>query len=179
MLGVVMIFVLWVLENIPDKYDFAWLAKGGGMFKKGVHPPARKFNAGQKIIFWIVVLGGVSISFSGIALLFPFQFQAFSGTFVFLNFFGFDLPEDLTLLQEMQLMQLWHAVLGLVLIAVIVGHIYIGTLGMQGAFDAMGSGMVDENWAREHHSIWLAEVSGGPSPSVHGDEHGAGVTKSS
>ena len=179
MLGVVMIFVLWVRENIPDKYDFAWLAKGGGMFKKGVHPPARKFNAGQKVIFWIVVLGGVSISFSGIALLFPFQFQAFSGTFVFLNFFGFDLPEDLTLLQEMQLMQLWHAVLGLVLIAVIVGHIYIGTLGMQGAFDAMGSGMVDENWAREHHSIWLAEVSGGPSPSVHGDEPGAGVTKSS
>jgi formate dehydrogenase subunit gamma len=143
------------------------------MFKKGVHPPARKFNAGQKIIFWIVVFGGASISFSGIALLFPFQFDAFSVTFAFVNIFGFDLPTDLTVLQEMQLIQLWHAGLGLLFIAVIIGHIYIGTLGMEGAFDAMGSGMVDENWAREHHNLWVAELSGGPNPSSHDDAHDA------
>ncbi|MFQ5927984.1 MAG: formate dehydrogenase subunit gamma, partial [Terriglobia bacterium] len=93
MLGLVLIFVLWVRQNFPNRSDFVWLAKGGGLFKKGVHPPARKFNAGQKIIFWIVVLGGALIAFSGVALLFPFQFKAFSATFVFLNFFGLDLPE--------------------------------------------------------------------------------------
>ena len=173
MVGLVLIFVLWVHQNIPNKHDFIWLAKGGGMFKKGVHPPARKFNAGQKIIFWIVVFGGASISFSGIALLFPFQFDAFSVTFAFVNIFGFDLPTDLTVLQEMQLIQLWHAGLGLLFIAVIIGHIYIGTLGMEGAFDAMGSGMVDENWAREHHNLWVAELSGGPNPSSHDDAHDA------
>ena len=100
-------------------------------------------------------------------LMFQFQFKAFSGTFEFLNIFGTDLPTDLTVLQEMQLMHLWHAVLGLVFIVVIIGHIYIGTLGMEGAFDAMGSGTVDANWAREHHNLWVAEVSGEPGPSGH------------
>ena len=167
MLGVILIFVLWVRQNIPNKHDIIWLAKGGGMLMKGVHPPAKKFNAGQKIIFWIVVLGGISISFSGIALLFPFQFKVFSGTFELMNNFGTALPTDLTVLQEMQLMQLWHAILGLVLIVVIIAHIYIGTLGMEGAFDAMGTGMVDANWAREHHNLWVAELSSEPDPSGH------------
>ena len=167
MVGVILLVVLWVRQNIPNKHDLVWLAKGGGMFMKGVHPPAKKFNAGQKIIFWIVVLGGISISLSGIALMFPFQFKAFSGSFEWLNLIGFELPTDLTVLQEMQLMQLWHAVLGLVLIVVIIGHIYIGTIGMEGAFDAMGTGMVDTNWAREHHNLWAAEVSDEPSSSGH------------
>ncbi len=162
MVGVILLVVLWVHQNIPNRHDIVWLAKGGGMFMKGVHPPAKKFNAGQKIIFWIVVLGGISISLSGIALMFPFQFKAFSGSFEWLNLIGFELPTDLTVLQEMQLMQLWHAVLALVLIVVIIGHIYIGTLGMEGAFDAMGTGMVDEQWAREHHSLWVDEVGGEP-----------------
>ena len=160
MLGVVLIFVLWVRQNLPNKYDFIWMIKGGGMFSKGVHPPAKKFNAGQKILFWIVVLGGVSISVSGIALMFPFQFALFSESNALVNILGFDLPTDLTLMQEMQLVQLWHAIVGLLLIVVIIGHIYIGTLGMEGAFDAMGTGHVDENWAREHHSLWVAEVKG-------------------
>ena len=160
MLGVVLIFVLWVRQNLPNKYDFIWIIKGGGLFWKGVHPPAKKFNAGQKVVFWVVVLGGVSISVSGIALMFPFQFALFSESNALINILGFDLPTDLTLMQEMQLVQLWHAIVGLLLIVVIIGHIYIGTLGMEGAFDAMGSGMVDENWAREHHSLWVAEVKG-------------------
>ncbi len=175
MLGVVMMFVLWVRQNLPNKYDFIWLAKGGGMFVKGVHPPARKFNAGQKIVFWVVILGGVSISISGLALLFTFQFAMFSGTYAFLNVFGFDLSTNLTLLREMQLMQIWHAIVGLVLIVVIIGHIYIGTLGMEGAFDAMGNGMVDENWAREHHAVWVAEVKGEPLPNP--DDHGPPQTQ--
>jgi formate dehydrogenase subunit gamma len=76
------------------------------------------------------------------------------------NIFGFDLPTDLGAIQEMQLSQIWHAAVGLVMIAVIIGHIYIGSLGMEGAFDAMGTGRVDENWAREHHDLWVAELTG-------------------
>ena len=78
-------------------------------------------------------------------------------TFVFLNIFGFGLPTDLTPMQEMQYSQLWHSIMAIFLIVVIIGHIYIGTVGMQGAFDAMGTGQVDRNWAQEHHPIWLEE----------------------
>ena len=169
MLGVVLMFVLWVRHNIVNKSDIIWLIKGGGMFWKGVHPPAKKFNMGQKIVFWVVVLGGMSISVSGIALMFPFQFALFSDTVALVNIFGFDLPTDLTPMLEMQLMQVWHAVVGLLLIVVIIGHIYIGTIGMEGAFDAMGTGMVDENWAREHHNLWVAEMKGEPAPGTGGE----------
>jgi formate dehydrogenase subunit gamma len=158
MVGVVMIFVLWVRHNIPSRVDLKWLALGGGMFKKGVHPPAKKFNAGQKLIFWAVILGGISISLSGLALLFPFELPLFAKTFQVLNIFGLGLPENLTMMQEMQLSQLWHGIVSLVLIAIIIAHIYIGTLGMEGAFEAMGSGQVDVNWAKEHHSLWVEDV---------------------
>jgi formate dehydrogenase subunit gamma len=158
MVGLVLIFALWIRDNIPDRNDVKWIAKGGGLFTKGTHPPARRFNAGQKIMFWLVILGGASVSLSGIALLFPFEFSLFSKTFAFLNLFGFDLPTNLAPIQEMQLSQIWHGIVGLLLIAVIIAHIYIGTIGMEGAFDAMGSGMVDENWAREHHSLWMDEL---------------------
>ncbi|WP_119461924.1 formate dehydrogenase subunit gamma [Rhodospirillaceae bacterium SYSU D60014] len=163
MAGLVLIFVLWIRDNIPDRTDAKWVAAGGGMFRKGVHPPAKRFNAGQKIVFWLVILGGLSVSLSGIALLFPFEFSMFSKTFAFFNLFGFDLPANLTPMQEMQLSHIWHGIIGLLLIAVIIAHIYIGTIGMEGAFDAMGSGMVDENWAREHHSLWVDELERKPS----------------
>ncbi|UUX52022.1 formate dehydrogenase subunit gamma [Nisaea acidiphila] len=158
MVGVVMMFVLWVKHNIPNRLDLVWLAKAGGLFTKGVHPSSKKFNAGQKVIFWSVILGGVSISASGIALLFPFELHMFGKTFAVLNMFGANLPADLTVMQEMQLSQLWHSIVGLALIVIIIAHIYIGSIGMEGAFDAMGSGMVDENWAKEHHDLWVEEV---------------------
>lgn len=164
MVALVMILVLWIKNNIPNKHDIVWLAKGGGMFSKGSHPPAKKFNAGQKILFWLVILGGASISMSGVALMFPFQFEMFAGTFSILNVFGLGLPTELTPMQEMQYAQLWHAIMALFLIAAIIGHIYIGTLGMEGAFDAMGTGEVDRNWAREHHPLWLAEEDGAKAP---------------
>ncbi len=154
MVGLVMILVIWIRDNIPDRHDLIWLLKGGGMFMKGVHPPAKKFNAGQKIVFWVVVLGGVSISVSGVALMFPFEFTLFGWSFKAMNLVGLDMPTSVTPIIEMQLSQLWHAILGLVLIALILAHIYIATLGMEGAYDAMGTGMVDENWAKEHHSLW-------------------------
>jgi formate dehydrogenase subunit gamma len=158
MVGIVLILVLWIRDNLPNRQDWVWVSKGGGLFSKGVHPPARKFNAGQKIIFWLVVLTGISLSVSGLCLLFPFEFRPFGGTFALLNAVGFDLPTNLTIMQEMQLTQVWHGILSLVMIAVILAHIYIGWLGMEGAYDAMGSGYVDENWARQHHSLWMEEM---------------------
>jgi len=160
MIGIAIMFVLWVKDNIPNKYDLIWLAKGGGLFTKGVHPPSKRFNAGQKFIFWSVVIGGALLSFSGLALLFPFEITPWSATFQFLNLFGFSLPTSLTPLQETQLSLLGHGLVALVMIAIIIAHIYIGSLGMEGAIGAVGSGQVDENWAREHHNLWFAELKG-------------------
>jgi formate dehydrogenase subunit gamma len=159
MIGLVMLFVLWVWANLPNHHDVIWLLKGGGMLKRGVHVSAKKFNAGQKIVFWLVILGGVSVSLSGIMLLFPFELSMFGETFAWINWaFGTDYPTQLTAMQEMQFAQAWHAIVGLVLTAIIIAHIYIGTIGMEGAFDAMGSGEVDENWAREHHNLWVRQL---------------------
>ncbi len=163
MAGLVLSFVLWIVHNIPNRTDLNWLLKGGGLFSKHSHPPAEKFNAGQKILFWLVMLGGFSVSLSGISLLFPMELPLFAKTFAFLNVFGLGLPTELTMMQETQLAQLWHAVVSLVLMIVIVGHIYIGSVGMEGAFDAMGSGDVDLNWAKEHHGLWVKKTLGSSS----------------
>ncbi len=173
MVGVVLIFVLWLRDNIPDKLDLKWFAVAGGLFSKGVHPPAKKFNAGQKVIFWVVVLGGLSLSLTGISLLFPFELGLFSKTFAVLNIFGLGLPTALSGIEEMQYAQIWHLLVSLVMIAIIVAHIYIGSLGMEGAFDAMNSGQVDENWAREHHALWVAEIKGETPPDDSGPPGGA------
>jgi formate dehydrogenase subunit gamma len=164
MLALVMIFVMWVVHNLPHKSDINWLLKGGGIFSKG-HPPAKKFNAGQKLIFWSVIVLGTSISVSGLSLLFPFEINMFAATFAKLNALGIssalglgELREVLAPHEEMQYAQLWHAIVSFVLMAIILAHIYIGTVGMEGAYDAMGSGDVEEQWAREHHSIWVDEV---------------------
>ena len=163
MVALVLILVLWVRHNLPRTADFMWILRGGGLFVKGSHPPAHKFNAGQKFVFWAVILLGASLSVSGIALLFPFETAMFAKTFVVMNMFGFDLPTQLTPLEETQLAQLWHSIVALALIAVVFAHIYIGSLGMEGAFDAMGNGQVDRNWAREHHSLWVERIESGAS----------------
>lgn len=136
MAGLVWVFVTWVARNIPRKVDIDWLKMGGGLLSKGVHPPAGKFNAGQKLLFWMVILGGVGLSYTGVMMLFP----AFAGT-----------PAD------WQFYQVIHALLAAFMSVVIFAHIYIGSVGMEGAFAAMGSGKVDENWAKEHHSLWVEE----------------------
>ncbi|WP_241691103.1 formate dehydrogenase subunit gamma [Roseovarius sp. A46] len=165
MLGLVMVFVMWVLHNIPNRTDLKWLAVGGGIFTKGVHPPAKKFNAGQKLIFWAVIVFGASISVSGLSLLFPFELPMFAKTFQILNDTGLPqavgygaLPETLAPHEEMQFATLWHTIMAFALTAIILAHIYIGSVGMEGAFDAMGSGEVEEQWAREHHGLWLEEL---------------------
>jgi len=165
MLGLVMVFFMWVLHNIPNRTDLKWLAVGGGIFSKGVHPPAKKFNAGQKMIFWAVIVFGASISATGLSLLFPFEMPMFAKTFAILNQTGLpqavgfgELPVMLAPHEEMQLATLWHSIMAFVLTAIILAHIYIGSVGMEGAFDAMGSGEVEEQWAREHHGLWLKEL---------------------
>ncbi|WP_162854990.1 formate dehydrogenase subunit gamma [Stappia sp. BW2] len=165
MLGLIMVFVMWVAHNIPNKTDLKWIAVGGGLFKKGVHPPAKKFNFGQKLVFWGVIVLGASISVSGLSLLFPFEMPMFAATFEKLNAIGLPqlvgfgpLPSELAPHEEMQFAQLWHAIVAFLMMALILAHIYIGSIGMEGAFDAMGSGEVELQWAKEHHGLWVEEM---------------------
>jgi formate dehydrogenase subunit gamma len=134
-IGVAFIFFLWIKDNIPDEVDVEWLKQGGGMVGSK-RPPARRFNAGQKIVYWLVVLVGGAIVISGYLLMFPFYGTGISG---------------------MQLAQIVHGVGGVLMIAAMLAHIYIGTIGMEGAFEAMGTGEVDLNWAKEHHKLWVEE----------------------
>jgi len=164
MISLVFVFIIWVKHNIPDRGDIKWMAKAGGLFSKGVHPPAKKFNAGQKIVFWSVIILGFSISLSGVALLFPFEVSVFAKTFQFLNMTGLPnlimgapLPEVLSPYEEMQLSQLWHGIVAFVFIGIIIAHIYLGSVGMEGALETMATGEVDEQWAKEHHSLWYEE----------------------
>jgi formate dehydrogenase subunit gamma len=163
--GLVIIFVQWVVYNVPNRHDLVWLAKGGGIFVKNVHAPARKFNAGQKIVFWLTILGGASVALSGWALLFPFTTHFMGDTLELLLRIGIDIPAWLGLPEppysaviEQMLNQVWHTIVSMFLISLIIAHIYIGTIGMEGAFEAMGSGQVDINWAREHHNLWVKEM---------------------
>ncbi len=134
-LGVALIFLMWLAGNIPNWIDVEWLKRGGGIVGHD-HPPAYRFNAGQKAIYWIVVFGGTAVAVTGYILMFPF--------------YGTDID-------SMQMAEIFHAVVAMLFIAVMLGHIYIGTIGMEGAFEAMGEGTVDVNWAKEHHSLWLSE----------------------
>ena len=137
MLGLVIIFVLWVKDNLADRYDWGWIKKGGGLFFETEHPPAAKFNFGQKTVFWMVMGGGLVLSVTGLNLLFPFQWAT---------------------LEQMQWMQAIHGTASQVLCMLMLAHIYIGSIGMEDSIHAMTSGYVDENWAKEHHSAWYEET---------------------
>jgi formate dehydrogenase subunit gamma len=136
-LGVVLMFLMWIGQNFPTSADVEWLKRGGGMFTKGDHPPAWKFNAGQKLLYWIVVFSGIAMIVTGYLLMFPFYGGLTVG--------------------NMQLAQVFHAIVGVLFIALIIAHIYLGTLGMEGAFEGMAEGTVDYNWAKEHHLLWVDE----------------------
>jgi formate dehydrogenase subunit gamma len=132
--GLILIIVIFFKDNLPEKVDLEWIKQGGG-FIKGKHAPASRFNPGEKAVYWLSLAAGVAVSVSGFVLLFPF--------------FGTDIA-------DMQIAQGIHAIVAVLFVALILGHIYIGTLGMEGAFEAMGTGEVDLNWAKEHHDVWLA-----------------------
>jgi formate dehydrogenase subunit gamma len=133
--GVILMFLMWIGGNIPSKVDVEWVKRGGGIIGDD-HPPAPRFNAGQKMIYWIVVIGGSAVAITGYILMFPFYGTGIAG---------------------MQLAQIIHGIVALLFVAAMLGHIYIGTIGMEGAFEAMGTGEVDVNWAKEHHSLWLEQ----------------------
>ena len=135
MIGLALMFLVWVKDNIPGMIDVRWFAQGGGLVGKG-HPEAKRFNGGQKLVFWSVILGGAALSVSGWYLLFPYT----AGGVLNLQFWN-----------------VVHGIVGVVLIGAMLAHAYIGSIGMEGAFDAMGSGEVDLNWAREHHNLWVAD----------------------
>jgi formate dehydrogenase subunit gamma len=133
--GLLLIAVIFFRDNLLARVDVEWVKQGGG-FIKSKHAPAGRFNLGEKMVYWLSVAAGIAVSASGFVLLFPF--------------YG-------TNIADMQLAQAAHAIIAILFIALILAHIYIGTLGMEGAFEAMGTGEVDLNWAREHHDRWLAE----------------------
>lgn len=136
-IGVALMFLMWIGQNFPTAADVTWFKMGGGMGKGRQRAPAYKFNGGQKLLYWFVMLGGAAMIITGYMLMFPF----YGGLNV----------------ANMELTQIFHAVVGALFVALIVAHIYLGTLGMEGAFEAMGEGTVDLNWAKEHHDLWVED----------------------
>ena len=133
--GVVLMFFIWVARNLPTIADIAWFKAGGGMFG-GEEPPAHKFNGGEKLIFWISMFGGGAVAVTGYILLFPFYGTTVSG---------------------MELAQIVHSTVALLYVAAMFVHFYMGTIGVEGAFEGMADGTVDVNWAKERHRLWYEE----------------------
>jgi formate dehydrogenase subunit gamma len=141
----IIIFLTFVKDNFPKAGDLNWLLKAGGLFSKsGAHVPSGRFNAGEKIVFWggVVVLG-IIVATTGFILDFPNYGQTRG---------------------DMQEAWSWHSIAALAFVGMIVGHIYIGTLGTEGAYAAMKTGYVDESWAKEHHEYWFDDVKSGKVP---------------
>jgi len=136
-LGVVLMFLIWVGQNFPTAADIEWFKAGGGMGKSHKYAPAWKYNGGQKLLYWFIVLGGAAMIISGYMLIFPFAYGMGVG--------------------DMELAEIFHGVVAMLFIALMLAHIYLGTLGMEGAFESMVDGTVDVNWAKEHHPLWYEE----------------------
>jgi formate dehydrogenase subunit gamma len=139
------VVLTFVKDNIASKADFVWLSKAGGML--GDHEiPSHRFNAGEKGIFWWgVTIPGLIIVASGLVL-------------------DQLLPGLAYLRGDMQIAHMIHASAAVVMVAMLMGHIYMGTIGTRGALDAMRTGWVDASWAREHHSLWLDDIDAGKIP---------------
>ncbi len=143
--SLLVVIATFVRDNFPSKDDLTWLKKGGGLFS-GAEVPSHRFNAGEKLLFW----GGV-FSFGLIVV----------GSGLVLNKL---VPGLLYTRGEMQIAHMVHAGATLVMMTMFLGHIYMGTLGMKGAFSAMRTGYVDEAWAHEHHQLWAEDVRAGKVP---------------
>jgi formate dehydrogenase subunit gamma len=145
--ALILFSINYLADNLPRGGDLGWLKKGGGLFG-GHHVASHRFNAGEKIVFWIggIVLGLVVVA-SGLVLngLVPGFGETRGG---------------------MQVSHIVHAVASVMMMALFFGHIYMGTLGIPGALDAMKTGYVDESWAREHHELWHDDIKAGKIPAV-------------
>jgi formate dehydrogenase subunit gamma len=138
-LCIVLMFVTFVKDNLPKAYDLQWFAKAGGLLS-GEHVPSGRFNAGEKSWFWVGVTAlGIVVSVTGFVLDFP-------------NF-----AQGRALMQQANVI---HAIAAVLFMTIALGHIYLGTIGMEGAYESMRNGAVDETWAKEHHEYWYNEVKG-------------------
>ncbi|HUL91389.1 MAG TPA: formate dehydrogenase subunit gamma [Burkholderiales bacterium] len=138
--SLVVFIVMFARDNLPRLYDIGWLMKLGGMVS-GQHVPSGRFNAGEKIWFWVgVVVLSLIVSASGLVLNFP-NFDQVRAIMIEAN--------------------LVHAVAAGAVMAASLGHIYLGSIGLEGAYDAMRYGYVDEAWAKEHHEYWYNDVKSG------------------
>jgi formate dehydrogenase subunit gamma len=143
--SLLVVIVTFVRDNLPQRGDLTWLLRGGGMFS-GKEIPSHRFNAGEKVVFWAGVLGlGLVVVGSGLVLdrLVP----------------GIEYVRG-----NMQIAHMIHAVAAVLMVCLFLGHIYMGTLGMKGAFSAMRTGVVDEAWARDHHELWAEDIRAGKIP---------------
>ena len=139
--------MIWFRDNLWRKIDWEWLKSFGGMFGGG-HPHAGRMNAGEKLWFWLLMTVGAVVSVTGLILDLPL--------------FGLER-------ESLQLSHLLHAAAALIVMAASLGHIYIGTLGTEGALEGMTRGEVDLSWARQHHDLWLEELESAgrvPKPAV-------------
>ncbi|MCG7874281.1 MAG: formate dehydrogenase subunit gamma [Candidatus Thiodiazotropha lotti] len=136
LIAVVLIFFRFVRRNIYQRGDLSWLLRGGGIIGSK-HVPSNFFNMGEKSMFWLLILVGGLIIASGLVLVFPLFGQG---------------------REWMELAHVAHALGALLMIVVIMGHIYIGSVGMEGALEGMTTGYCDLNWAKEHHDHWATEV---------------------
>jgi formate dehydrogenase subunit gamma len=144
-LSLVVMILTFVRDNLPRAGDLAWLAGGGGMLG-GSEAPSHRFNAGEKVVFWggMFVLG-LTVVGSGLVL-------------------DKLVPGLAYLRGDMQIAHLIHATATLLMMALFLGHIYLGTIGMKGAYAGMRTGYVDEGWAREHHQLWADDIRAGKIP---------------
>jgi formate dehydrogenase subunit gamma len=152
--SLVVVFVTFVKDNLPSKEDLVWLLKGGGLFS-GVEVPSHRFNAGEKVLFWagVLFLGAVVVA-SGLVL-------------------NMLIPGLVYERATMQIANMVHGVASLFMMAMFIGHIYMGTLGMRGAYKAMREGYVDETWAKEHHELWYDDIKAGKIPAQRSAPAGA------
>jgi formate dehydrogenase subunit gamma len=134
--AILALIVLFGRGNVFKWIDIKWFFKAGGLFG-GKMADSGYYNGGQKSWFWMTVLFGIAISVSGLVLDFP----VFGQTRELMTF-----------------AHLVHGIVAVVFIAASFGHIYIGTLGMEGAVESMTTGYVDAHWAAEHHNLWYAEM---------------------
>ncbi len=141
-IGLIVMALLWFRHNIPKAIDLKWFLAGGGILTKD-HPSAEFLNGGEKVWFWITVIGGGLVLATGLVLNFP-NFEQVRET--------------------MQDANVLHAITALVLVAVFLGHVYIATIGTEGALEGMVHGKVDVEWAKQHHDLWYKEVAGGDKP---------------
>jgi formate dehydrogenase subunit gamma len=146
--SVLAMVVLFIRDNVFKAYDWQWFRRAWAWFARAEHIPTGRFNAGEKAWFWLGVIGlSVAVSWSGLVLLFP----------------NFD--QTRAVMQDAWVV---HASVALVYIAISLGHIYMGTIGVEGSYRAMREGYVDEAWAREHHEIWYNEIKSGRRPEARG-----------